>query len=343
MIKTCCIIDGNYLLYKDVFILKKSRSINEDLIALMSRDYDKITKSYPFDKIYFVSDRGKSWRKEFLDIEYKGTRKKDETIDWDFVFKEYDDFKQSISNNPRCNLIEVDGLEGDDILAYIVKQSNKQGYTNMIVSSDADIQQLIHYDIEKNYINVMWNYKFNDQRVYVPENYKIFLDGLNGDSNDIFSLSNEDEFVNYLEQLIMNTKLKEVNDEKSLFCKIVSGDSGDNVKGVMKVKNGVWDDENGRGIGDIGAEKCYDIYKEMYPDNIDFKSKQFVERCKDVAIYYKKITNQEVSNKVTENITMNIQLVYLDEWVLPEILLEKMKMRLPEFKSEEEKDDFWDF
>ena len=100
---------------------------------------------------------------------------------------------------------------------------------------------------------------------------------------------------------------------------------------------------NGRGIGDSGAEKCYDIYKEMYSEIIDFKSDRFVERCKDVVIYYKKVTNKEISDRVFENVKKNIQLVYLDEWVLPEILLEKMKMRLPEFKSEEEKDDFWDF
>lgn len=344
MIKTCCIIDGNYLLYKDVFILKSTRSINEDLMSLMSRDYDKITKSFPFDKVYFVSDKGKSWRKDELDSEYKSTRKKDDSIDWDFVFDEYTDFKDSISNNPRCSLVEVDGLEGDDILAYIVKESNLQGYSNFIIASDADIQQLLHYDIDNTYINIMWNYKFSDQRFYLPENYQIFLDHIGNQetSNDIFNLSNDDEFVNFIEQKINSTKIKEVNDEESLFCKIISGDSSDNVPTIIKLKAGVWDD-TGRGIGDAGAKKCYDIYKEMYPEIIDFQDVKFIQRACDVAIYYKKVTDKSIISKVKSNIEKNLHLVYLNEWVLPELLLEKLKMRLPEFRKDEEKDDFWDF
>ena len=66
--KVNIIIDGNYLLYKDVFILKKLRRIKQDLSELLMNDFKKLSKSFSFDNIYFVSDsREGNWRK----MEYK--------------------------------------------------------------------------------------------------------------------------------------------------------------------------------------------------------------------------------------------------------------------------------
>ena len=113
-LKTNLIIDCNYLLYKSVFILKKTRSIEEDLGNLLRKDYDRISKAFSYTNLFVASDSGKSWRKT-LKSDYKGTRKKDDTIDWSMVYREYDKFKTELKERPNCNVIEVDGMEGDDI------------------------------------------------------------------------------------------------------------------------------------------------------------------------------------------------------------------------------------
>ena len=73
------VIDGNFLLYKDVFVLKKLRSI-KDLSILLVNDFNKLTKSFAFDNIYFVSDSVHgNWRKQIYQ-EYKGERVMDKAL-----------------------------------------------------------------------------------------------------------------------------------------------------------------------------------------------------------------------------------------------------------------------
>ena len=74
MINLNLIVDGNYMLYRSVFILHRLRTLYGDLETLLLSDYNNITNSYPFSLIYFVSDSKKSWRK-IIYSEYKGKRK----------------------------------------------------------------------------------------------------------------------------------------------------------------------------------------------------------------------------------------------------------------------------
>ena len=58
---------------------------------LITKDYK--VKDQPFK--YFISDsKSWSWRKSIYD-EYKGNREKDTTIDWDFIFSVYSEFKNA--------------------------------------------------------------------------------------------------------------------------------------------------------------------------------------------------------------------------------------------------------
>jgi 5'-3' exonuclease len=341
MLKVNLIIDGNYLLYKDVFILKKYRSI-DDLGVLMEKDYHKITKSFPFTNVYFVSDRGKSWRKSLITETYKANRKKDETLDWNMIFEEYDTFKTNISQKINCQLSEIDGLEGDDLISYIVRNSNLEGYSNVIVASDADLQQLLHFNLEQEYINFMWNYKFNDERIYIPEHFELFLKHLDQANEDIFNLSDNAEFIKYVEDLVQKTKVKEVNAEKALFCKLITGDSSDNIPGIIKLKGGEIN-EAGQGIGNKGAEKCYDMYKESYPDIIDFNSIEFVDNCVEICAFYKKVKDLEIKEVMQKNLELNLRLILLDEEFLPPLLGKELKESL-QFNSTSSlsDDDFWD-
>lgn len=311
------VLDGNYLLYKNTFILKKLRTLKQDLDELLMNDFKKIIKSYPFDNIYFVCDSNKNnWRRQ-LYPEYKAQREHDDSIDWQFVFATYAKFKNKIKKFKNVKFFEMDGLEGDDFIGYIVQESNKKGYSNVILSSDADNHQLLKHDLNGEWINFQWNYKFSDERLYLPNNYQLVIEKMINSVNDnIFELDNSSEFSEWIETLISKTNVKSINSEESLFCKIVSGDKGDNVPSIIHSKMGKWDDE-GRGIGSDGAKTLYKIYKEIHPEPIDFDSDIFVDRLIDVTIYYKKVKENGVKEKLKENIKLNRMLVRIDTQYMP--------------------------
>lgn len=327
MIKANLLIDGNYLLMKNTFILNKLRALS-DLDMLMKKDYEKITKTYPFDNIYFVADsKFENWRKQIYS-EYKGTRKKNIDIDWDYVFKTYEDFKLYLQTKRNNKFLEYPGLEGDDFISYIIKKSNKEGYSNILLASDKDLQQLVEYNLNNNYINVQWNYRISDERLYLPENYQLFIDKLtNTESTDIFSLDNDSQFGLYLESLIQKTKVSVVLSEQIIFEKIVQGDVSDNISSIIKVKDGKIVNEDGRGIGEKGANTLYNLYKEMYPEPIDIDSDVFINNLIDLSLYFKKIktSDDNIKNLIRENIIFNRMLIKLDTKYMPEKVFENLK------------------
>jgi 5'-3' exonuclease len=328
-IKCSLIIDGNGLMYKDVFILKKTRTIGQDLLTLMNKDFERMSGIYPFDNIYFVSDFGKSWRKQDYQ-EYKGNRKKDDSIDWDQVYKDYDTFKEGLSQKSGVQMIQVNGLEGDDIIGYAVKESNKKGYSTVIVAADSDLQQLLEFSKSKNYINMMWNYKFSDERVYFPRNYELFMKEVEDNLDegfDLFDLNYDSEFLQMLDTLINRAKLKEVVPEEVLFQKLLQGDKKDNIPSVIKLKDREINEEKGQGIGEAGALKCYKLYKDTYgDDSIDFKSDEFINNATEIAAFYKKVPSRpELKEVIKENLKFNYHMLNLDSTEIPKNLLTELK------------------
>jgi 5'-3' exonuclease len=328
-IKVNLICDGNYIFYKSVFVLKKTSNINDDLLKLMKKDYDFLSKTYPYNNIYFISDCGKSWRKE-IQKDYKGNRKKDESVNWSELYEQYDKFKEELKQKPNCKMIEVDGLEGDDIIATIVNKSNKKNYSNVIIANDSDLHQLLNFNLDLNYINVMWNYKFQDNIVYVPNNYSLFTSKVEQDnsSDDIFNLNNNCEFVNFVNGITSKSKIKQIDVEKILFCKIITGDVGDNIPGVVKLKDGKFDSENGKGIGKTGAETCYSSYKDIYPEYIDFESDKYIDRCAEICMYHKKIKDTEIKDIIKNRIKINLNMIYLNEKYVPSNLIKKVNEKI---------------
>lgn len=319
--KTQLIIDGNYILQKCTYILKTNRQIKEGLSDLLISEFKKMSKSYYYDRIFFVSDsKGGSWRK-LIFADYKGKRKKDESIDWEFVYKTYDTYKDYVKSRTNVKFLELRNIEGDDFIAHIVKTSNKEGYSNVIVASDIDINQLLIYDINKNYINIQWNYKFSDEKLYLPENYQLFLSESIKQDVDMFNIS-QDDFVGHLENIISKTTIKIINREESVFCKIVWGDPSDNISSIIKSKGGEIDEE-GRGIGKDGAKTIYKVYKEIYPDPINFDSDDFLNKLIDVIIYVKKIKNVS-KDPIKDKITLNKKLIILDDKYMPQHIKDNM-------------------
>lgn len=316
MIKLSLILDANYLLQKSVHILHKNQILTSELYNVIERDYLTLAKFYPFDKIYFVSDSFKNWRKDFFE-EYKGTRKKDDKIDWNFVFQEFDKLKDYLKSKRNCVLYQIENLEGDDIISYVMKELNKKGQSCFLMSNDSDLLQLIDYDIDKRYINMMYNYKMTDDRVFIPEHYQIFTKHIKDTIvDDMFEDNNEIEFLSFIDNFIRTRKTSLINAEKELFMKIM-GHNKDNIKSIYM--------RGDRGIGKMGIEKIYQTYKETHPEPIDFNSINFKERIINHIKLYKRLKDNSMDKSINERLVRNLTLVKLDETSMPVELYKKMK------------------
>ena len=227
------LLDGNYLLHKNVRTLHKLNTLYGDLYNALTKNVEKYKHLHKFNKIFIVSDsKKKSWRLQESDI-YKGTREQDMEIDWKFVYKTYDQWKSDMTEH--YNVVQRNHIEGDDWIAVLVRKGNAMGYSNVIIASDRDMQQLVSYRLkgEKSYINIQINDYNGKEKVFVPEGWQIFLNEYdNNRSNDIFNLDDGHSWVSFLNRIIRNFQKVEINHTEKLFCKLVQGDKGDNVNSI---------------------------------------------------------------------------------------------------------------
>jgi 5'-3' exonuclease len=274
---------------------------------------------YPFDEIYLVSDsKEKSWRKSIYN-KYKENRKKDSDIDWEFVYQQYKEFKESVST--KYKVLETSTIEGDAWISYITERSNLKGYCNIIVSSDYDIKQLIKFDINSNFINIMTNEVMNKTKLFLPRNYNMFLSHVkNQENDDIFNLNNNNTFIKLMTSFIEEYEVVEINSVESLLIKIISGDKSDNIDSVYVTHT---EDGKKRGIGGKGAENIVEQYiKEFgYPNmndpDLDVNIAEIIAEKKKV--------NNKYFDDIVDNIKLNKRLVNLQLDNYPKYALELME------------------
>jgi 5'-3' exonuclease len=312
------IIDGNYLLNKNVFTLHKNNLLFGALYQSLENSIQNYRRWYPFAKIYLVSDsKEKSWRKK-LNANYKSTRKKNDEINWEFVHQTYNDFKRNVTG---VKVLEYPTIEGDDWISFIVETSNKSGISNVIVSNDYDIKQLISYRLDPIYINIMSNEMMNKQKIFLPKNYQIFRDKLSKtlDSDDIFNLNDNGDFIKMLDNFVDKYEVITADPLESLIVKVISGDSSDNISPVWQiVKN-----NKKRGIGEKGAKDIFIQYVEEFGEP-KMNDPDLNENIADLICEKKKLSKLNIE-PIKENISKNIKLIHLDLNNIPNQIVEKMK------------------
>ena len=65
----------------------------------------------------------------------------------------------------------------------------------------------------------------------------------------------------------------------------------------VEAKDGKLNESEGKGIGETGAEKCYDLYKEVNPEIINFKSESFINKASDICMFHKKLKDIVVTKE----------------------------------------------
>lgn len=314
--KVDLIIDGNYILSKLVFTLHKHNLLFGGLHKALESSLANYRKWYPFANIYLVSDsREKSWRKNIID-NYKGKRKKDSDIDWNFVYTAYDEFKKSLVTS---TVLEYPQIEGDDWISFLVHTANNDNRSTIIVSNDYDIKQLVTYDLNSLVINIMTNEMYNKEKLFMPLNYQIFINKVsNLPNNNIFELNDNVEFLALLDRFITKYEIHEINHIESLMTKIISGDQSDNISSVwFQFKAG-----KKRGIGAKGAQDIYEKYLVDFGE-ISLTDPDLYENIADLICEKKKLPKSEITS-IVKNIEQNVSLIDLRISNLPDFIVDRM-------------------
>ena len=135
------IVDGNIFLMSSVFAHRKNKRVAISYLVLLQ--LFKYIREFKPNKIYLVADKSSSWRREIYPA-YKANRKPFRNsfpdIDWDEVFKEYNELLSSIQSFTPINVVQIEHLEGDDIISYLCRYTPGE---NIIVSKDKDLSQLL--------------------------------------------------------------------------------------------------------------------------------------------------------------------------------------------------------
>jgi len=312
-----CIIDGNYILSRLVFTLHKNNLLYGALSQSLENSILNYKKFYPFTNVYLVSDsKERSWRKE-LHQNYKSNRKKDSDIDWSFVYKAYDEFKQNVKG---VKLLEYPRIEGDDWIAFLVQKSNQKKQSNFIVSNDHDIKQLIGFNLENEWINFMSNEMYNQEKIFLPKNYQIFLNKVSNKNNDdIFNLNDNTEFLSLMNRFTNKYQLNEIDNMESLITKIISGDTSDNISSVYQTnKSG-----KVRGIGIKGAFSIYENYLSEFGEP-SLSDPDLFENIADLICEKKKVSKSNIS-AIVDRINENMKLIDLRIESFPDEIVKNME------------------
>lgn len=316
------IIDGNYILSKTTFSLHKINELKGNLEASMQTTIKNYLKWYHFANIYFVSDNKSSWRKNIY-TEYKAKRVKNEDIDWDYVYKVYENFKNNINSiSNRIVLLEGENLEGDDWVSYICKYRKEKDVTNIIVSNDGDMKQLMNYSVIDNCINIMTNEMYNNGKLFLPSTYKVFFNNIRKSlNNDLFDIGVEDDldYINFIDDFINRRDIVEIDSTKEFVIKLIHGDIGDNISSVYISKTKTGKD---RGIGAKGALNIYNKYFEEF-GQLDLDTDEYIENLADIICESKKISYTENLEMIKSSIQLNKKVIDLHN--LPRFIIEKME------------------
>ena len=141
--KRLFLLDAYALIFRGYYALIKNPSINSKgmdtsaIMGFMNSLFDVIRREKP-DHLAVCFDKDGSAERTELFPEYKANR--DETPD---AIKIAVPWIQKILNAMHIPVVEVSGLEADDIIGTLAKQAESQGYLVYMVTPDKDFGQLV--------------------------------------------------------------------------------------------------------------------------------------------------------------------------------------------------------
>ena len=318
MFKTLCVLplskNGLWLdgkKDKEMFSLKLMQNFLSSL-----RDFKNIVNN-----VIFTLDSS-SWRKTIGEVEYKGTRHMEEKINWEGFRDCVNGFCKEIT---KYNVIvsKVKQAEADDLIFYWASRLNIEDIPVIINSSDKDMLQLVRNNDGTNCECLL--YSTTTKKLYTPFGYmenntkeKTIDDFLTpGGSLSIY------ERYDAIGDLIKKKKfeLEEVDANKELFCKILSGDKSDNIPSVYTVTK----NNKTYGITELKAGQITNMFLEktgttLTPELLYIDS-ALTTLCECIQNVMK--TNTKV-DELLQNLKRNIKYIHLSKSNIPENVVTDM-------------------
>ena len=336
------VIDGNYFLFKTLYVTSQSsgellgtasdREVYVRKLAIDLAYQIRLLDGF-IDKVVWTLD-SKSWRKDFFpQAEYKGTRKHDSSINWEGFTQVIEEFK-GILQGHGAQISKVDGAEGDDLIYAWCTSNMANGKSTMIMTGDRDMLQLVSMNQTGPAHTILWAPVH--KQLYVPIGLREWSQPK--ESNDFFetlrSGTSTREHVNQIITL-MTTKgkgqLNEVDAVEEQFCKVLTGDSGDNVPPAYWYSITKGDKTRTYGVTPDKARKVVADFRKKHGElNPLFLFS--AEHVNDLANTLIRVVNaKHMSQKqIVGNIHVNVNLMILSSRTIPEGILDEMFKHIEE-------------
>lgn len=345
--KYTLIIDGHNFLFRTLYVLPQKKGVKilsdkesrdmfvsklEQNINSVLRDMEPIV-----DRCVITLD-SQSWRKEIdSDVDYKGTRHQEDTIDWD-AFSEC--MHKFVDGLDRYNITvsKTKMAEADDLIFYWSHLLNNKGIPVIIYSSDKDMLQIVGVTDKKTDTLL---YSDVTKKIYVPVGFEKIAknDGASvyetfaaGGSYDIY-----DRFA-HLKVLVNKRKLEmiEVDSDRFRFVKVITGDKSDNISSIYSYE------KNGRtfNVTEAKAEKILEDFTSkvgalnseyLY---VDDTIGVLAESCSSV------LKLEGENENIAKNIRRNVKYMMLSLNAIPAEVSENMLSDIRELAKKMKKVDF---
>ena len=256
--KVNLVFDYSNMAFRSLFIIGKvglrdnyasQKDINR-YITKLATDISYIVRTYvPESRVIMAMDAKGPWRKELLKNEpigYKGTREKDETIEWGNIFEALDEFAEILEKN-NMSVMKVPHAEGDDLIAMYKEHffNNTKDESIIIVSADKDIRQLVDFKPDTKQFSMVLNpvntYKQKNKKLYLTQElmdyYKSPVTNAEKQDDFLFSMFGNSAVTtdNNIRELLSTMETKKniefeiVDPNEVILHKIFCGDDSDNI------------------------------------------------------------------------------------------------------------------
>lgn len=334
--KHTLLIDGNYFVFSRLFVLPKPKTgklLGDDkqksqFMRKLAIDFaSEMRKLKMFVDDVVLTVDSKSWRKDlFPAAEYKGTRKQNSNVDWTAVYEVYEAF-QDIVATKGVTVHQIQGAEADDVIFGWSAALNARGKSCIVWSGDRDLIQLVNYS-ETNDAHTLWYYN-TKKTLYGYEGFgKDMETSASKDMTEddmLFNMGGQhmlrDDYQRDILDWVNANKISivEVDCDKFIFQKILTGDKSDNIASVVtwqkEMKNGKLRNYS---ITDKTADLIWDQYIKEYNKDftIDFL---FSSEAKDVLVdIIYRVVGHSSETLIKTNLTQNIALMLLHNKTIPD-------------------------
>jgi len=327
------IFDGNYLFYKSLFVFSSYGSSGKLLeeekdqamfIRKIATDMSYAIRQFGNpDHIIFTID-SRSWRKDVIiaDGSYKGNREKDESkVNWENFYNMMNEFSRILLSKGFV-VSRQEKAEGDDLMALWSKGLVSNGMDCVVITGDRDLMQTVTLSNSGNF-SVVYNSNTKTRKIVAPKGFQGWL---RTEKVDIF---NADTFMNKSKDLIQEAlnsiTIEEVDPFRIVFDKVIMGDSGDAVPPIYS-----WQ-KDGKTFR-ITPAKCDRVWEILNSVNPVKDIMELPGRAAEISsAIYAVIKHIPAVDLIRHNLERNIQLVYLDERVIPVSIQDEFQPNLQSF------------